>query len=368
MKELYLEHIILTNFRNYTNAHVHFCRDLNCLVGKNGMGKTNLLDAIYYLCMTKSRLNGLDKYVMHHDESFLRLESTFLKDDSQQHIVIKSHKMQAKVIEKNRVPLQKSAEHIGFLPVVMIMPDDTDVIKGGSEERRRFVDNTMSQIDVQYLNALIKCNKLLKQRNALLKQEGQHVNIELLRTYDEQMLAPTNYIYQKRKEFIHQFIPYFQYYYKEISKEAEEVNIEYHSQLSTNSFKELMNQNLQKDIILQRTNGGVHKDDLIFELESHKMKRFASQGQLKSFVLALGLARFMMLKEALSVYPILLLDDIFDKLDRNRINQLLTLLSSSNFGQIFITDTQEKRVREIIEYFKKETFIFEIDTAQVKKI
>lgn len=368
MADLALHRIILTHFRNYKKEQVEFCEGLNCLTGKNGMGKTNLLDAIYYLCMCKSRINSLDKYALKHGENFIRLEGLFSRNVQNEKIVGKIIPGKSKVIERNNVPYSKFSEHIGFLPVVIILPDDTVMIKEGSEERRKFMDNTLSQIDSEYLSNLISYNKLLKQRNALLKQSNGVIDYTLLEIYDQQMSRPAQLIHQKRKDFIASFIPLFQRWYKGISQEAEEVGIEYKSQLLDKTYIENVKLNLQKDSYLQRSTSGIHKDDLIFQLSSNPMKRYASQGQLKSFVLSLGLARFEILKLYRKISPILLLDDIFDKLDRNRVSQLLSLLSTKNFGQIFLTDTHESRVKEVIANFTREFRIYKVEEGKVSMI
>ncbi len=365
MSELYLKKIILTQFRNHSFQEINFCNGLNCITGKNGEGKTNILDSIYYICMCKSRLNGLDKYVVQHDEKFLRIEALFDKKNRQEKIVAKIQLGKPKIIEKNNAEYEKFSNHIGFLPIVAIMPDDTSLIKEGSEERRKFLDNTLSQIDREYLQHLIKYNRLLKQRNALLKQFGENVDTHLLSTYNDQMEIPAHYIFNKRKKFIIEFIPIFKKYYKKISNDSEEVNLSYQSQLLDQSFLECMKSCFQKDCFLQRTNSGIHKDDLIFYLGDNPMKRYASQGQLKSFVLSLGLARYEILKKNTSIFPILLLDDIFDKLDSSRVEQLLNLLSGDDFGQIFLTDTDKNRIKEIILNFNRE---FSIYTLKDKKI
>lgn len=369
MSDLSLQHITLTNFRNYHLETIRFCDGLNCLTGKNGMGKTNLLDAIYYLSMCRSRLNSLDKYVLRHEADFIRLEGHFNRKEKKERIVAKVIPRKSKVIERNDVPYKKFSEHIGLVPIIIIMPDDTLLIREGSEERRRFIDNTLSQIDAVYLQYLIRYNQLLKQRNALLKQsDGSSVDYALLATYDQQMALPAKIVHEKRRSFIEQFLPLFQNWYKGISKDAELVDIQYQSQLNDGDFMELTKRGLQKDVILQRTNVGIHKDDLAFKLADHTMKRFASQGQLKSFVLSLGLARYEVVRKYQKLQPILLLDDIFDKLDEERVKQLLTLLSERSFGQIFLTDTHVSRIKEVIANFKRNSCIYNVQDGQVQLI
>ncbi len=332
------------------------------------MGKTNLLDAVYYLSMCKSRLNALDKYAVNHNERFFRLEARFSRLGKTEKIIAKYQKGKPKVFERNDIPYQRLTEHIGLIPSVIILPDDTAMIKEGSEERRRFLDNALCQIDPHYLSHLISYNRLLKQRNAYLKQTDGNPDSKLLGVYDAQMNGPAAFVLKRRKEFIKDFIPVFNNRYKEISKGAESMNLTYKSDLENASFIELAKSNFRKDCILQRTTAGIHKDDLIFELGEHSLKRFASQGQLKSFVLALGIARYDLLSKHGEVKPILLLDDIFDKLDTSRVNQLLALLSGDEFGQIFLTDTDKNRVKEAAVNFNREFRIYGVENGSIQTL
>jgi len=332
------------------------------------MGKTNLLDAIYYLGMCKSRVNHLDKYVLRHGAEFIRLEGLFGRLEKKEKIVAKVIPRKAKVLERNDVPYPKFSQHIGLIPVVIIMPDDTVMVREGSEERRRFMDNTLCQIDADYLKQLILYNKLLKQRNAVLKTPDGRVDYDLLAIYDQQMAPAAVSIHQKRKAFISDFLPVFQDWYSGISEDAETADMDYKSQLTEESYLELTKRSLQRDVIMKRSHVGIHKDDLIFRLSDNPMKRYASQGQLKSFVLSLGLARYGMLMEYKKIKPILLLDDIFDKLDQNRGQQLLKLLSENTFGQIFLTDTDEDRIKEIVGNFKRDFCIFKVEDGTVDLI
>jgi len=364
---LHIHGIKLTQFKNYETETLDFSESLNCFVGKNGMGKTNLLDAIYYLCMTKSHFGLNDRNIVLQGEEFFRLEGQFVLKDKKEKIVTKVIPSKQKTFERNDVPYDKLSEHIGLLPVVMIAPDDTALAKEGSEGRRRFMDNTLSQKDADYLSQLLQYNKLLKQRNAALKQfaEQRSFNYELLNTYNRQMLHPAAVISQKRKHFIEQFYPVFQAYYRVISGAKEEVNCVYQSKLLDSDFLPLLEQAVEKDRVLQRTTVGIHKDDLIFTIGDYPLKRFASQGQLKSYILALKLAQFEFLRRQKQLKPILLLDDIFDKLDKERVQQLLGLLLQEEFGQIFITDTHEDRVSKIVEQLNVEFRKFVIEEGKV---
>jgi DNA replication and repair protein RecF len=352
---LYLDQLKLTNFKNYAAQSLHFSPQLNCLVGSNGMGKTNVLDSIYYLCMTKSNFSQLDHALPLHGTDFFRLEGLFYRLEKKEKIVAKIVLRQQKVIEHNDSPYQRLSEHIGVLPVVFIGPDDVALIKEGSEERRRFIDNTLSQFDPQYLQALITYNKVLQQRNALLKKwdgDSSLADLALLSIYDQQLQAPSDYIFEQRNLFFTSFVHIFQEVYQQLSGQAEQVDLIYHSHLLFSPLDQLLKKNIGKDIALKRTSGGIHRDDLIFSIDGdHPLKRFGSQGQLKSFLLALKLAQYNVLFQKKGLAPILLLDDLFDKLDEHRITQLIQLLTTGAYGQIFITDTHETRLEQIILQF-----------------
>jgi len=363
---LYLNQLKLTNFKNYEGESLQFSPHLNAFVGLNGMGKTNLLDAIYYLCMSKSHFRTSDRNIALHGTTFFRLEGLFIRNTKKEKIVAKVQVGQKKVFECNDVAYAKIAEHIGHLPVVMISPDDTQLATEGSEERRRFLDNTLSQIDLNYLKHLIHYNKLVKQRNAALKQMAfaKSYDATLINSYNTQLLSPAHVIHKKRSEFLKSFQPIFENYYDKISGGQEKVHFKYRSQLNEKELKDLLIENQEKDRILQRTTVGIHKDDLTLSVNDHSLKRFGSQGQLKSFVLAMKLAQYEILRKEKGLNPILLLDDIFDKLDLNRIRFLLALLFEHNFGQIFLSDTQKDRVQDIINELKVDNRLFEISEGK----
>lgn len=346
-----LNRLILTNFKNYEWEEFNFHPIINCFTGLNGMGKTNLLDAIYYLSMTKSYLTSQDSMVSHFKADFFRLEGHYERLNHQEKIVAKIQVNKPKIFEVNQNPLNKLSSHIGFLPIVFIAPDDISIIMEGSEMRRKFIDNTLSQTDATYLANLIQYNRLLFQRNSLLKQLSNDKRDEalLLKIYDEQMEKPANYIFAARSHFINHFNPVFNQIYNRISNEKEKVGISYSSKLSQFNFSELLLGSNKKDLLLQRTTEGIHKDDLIFNLEGNLLKKFASQGQRKSFLLAIKLAQFTYLKNCLGVDPILLLDDIFDKLDPTRVESLINHLMTNFSGQIFISDTHKLRIPDILK-------------------
>lgn len=378
---MHLEKLILTHFKNYASQSLTFSEGINCFVGLNGMGKTNLLDAIYYLCMCKSYFLSSDTDVIQltseRDESgaiepvkradFMRLEGHFQKNNRREKIVAKVQPRKKKMIEKNDVLYAGLSDHIGFLPVVMFAPDDTLLAKEGSEERRRFVDTALSQINNQYLTNLIFYNKILEQRNALLKKKDENSSDTegVLDVYDQQMNDPAQYIFEKRQAFIDIFTPIFNTIYKKISGEREAVKIIYNSSLVGDSLTNLIKKSREKDRILQRTTVGIHKDDLMFEIDDKPLKRFGSQGQLKSFVISLKLAQYEILRGAKQETPILLLDDIFDKLDDERVGNFLQLIVNQSFGQIFITDTHAGRINDIIKKLHPDFKIFTIEKGVV---
>jgi len=365
---LHLASIKLTHFKNYEAAQLHFSPTVNCIVGLNGMGKTNLLDAIYYLCMCKSNFGITDRLVVKDSTNFFRVEGTFSKEKKNYKVVAKVQPKSKKEIEINGAIHSKLADHIGLFPVVMITPFDIELAMDGSEVRRKFLDNSLAQIDRVYLTALLQYNRILRQRNATLKSaNGGNIDYALLDTLDEQLLNPTAIITQKRKTFCESFLPVFQKYYKIISNEQEPVDCVYRSQLIGQELSVLLQQHRERDVYLQRSTVGVHKDDLIFTIKEKPLKKFASQGQLKSYILALKLAQYHLVKSRKDSLPILLLDDIFDKLDNNRVQQLLTLLFSNNFGQIFFTDTHEERLLDLLQPYGVSSKRFIIEEGVVKE-
>ncbi|MBI5915476.1 MAG: DNA replication and repair protein RecF [Bacteroidetes bacterium] len=363
---MHLQELKLTNFKNYEFQSLVFSERMNLISGLNGMGKTNLLDAVYYLCMGKSHFQGTDKNVVRKGEEFFRLEGRFLREKSEK-IVAKVIPGKQKTIERNDTAYPRISDHVGLLPVVFMAPDDTALALDGSEERRRFIDNTLCQIDHRYLDELVSYNKILEKRNALLRQFSERggYNPLLLEAYNQQLLAPAAYIFEQRSLFAVRFQPVFNEYYQAICGGAEPVDCSYRSQLDGADFLTLLESSADKDRILQRTTTGIHKDDLIFHLRDLPLKRFASQGQLKSFVLALKLAQYHHLRQEKTQPPILLLDDLFDKLDDRRAGQLIELLVKGGFGQVFITDTHPERAEEMAKKFEGEYRKFVIENGAV---
>ncbi|HMQ89004.1 MAG TPA: DNA replication/repair protein RecF [Flavilitoribacter sp.] len=347
---MFLDHLKLTNFKNYRSAELAFHDQINCFTGKNGMGKTNLLDAVYYLCMGKSYFSNSDQHLPLHGEDFFRLEGRFSRLEKWEKIVAKVQPRKKKELERNDTAYNRISEHVGLIPVVIAAPDDAVIVSEGSESRRRFLDNTLSQLDQAYLRNLIQYNQTLQQRNAALKQmaESRSADHRLLDIYDQQLLGPGMEIFNARKAFLAEFSLEMAQVYQTIAAAQETVNCAYQSPLEKEEFAVLLGRSRERDLILGRTSTGVHRDDMVFNMDDRPLKLFGSQGQTKTFVLALKFAQFSLLKGKKSTPPILLLDDIFAKLDQDRINHLLTYLLNGEFGQFFITDTDENRVAALI--------------------
>ncbi len=357
---MYLKQLSLVNFKNYSDFEASFSKKVNCFVGNNGVGKTNLLDAIHYLSFCKSFFNPVDSQNIRHNEGFFLLQGWFEKEGetSELHCALKRH--QKKVFKKNKREYERLSEHLGQFPLVMISPSDTELIHGSSEQRRKFVDSIISQYDKAYLDSLIAYNHVLKQRNALLKQfqEQRTFDAETLDIMDEQLVIHGQVILEKRVEFLKSFIPLFNRYYQYISNSGEHVSLSYENSLGEREFKAALMTSLSRDRVLCYTSVGPHKDDLAYQLESYPLKRFASQGQQKSYLLALKLAQFEFIKNQKNTKPLLLLDDVYDKLDEQRFTRLLELVSGEQFGQVFITDTHPERMEQLLSARSIENRIF----------
>lgn len=361
---MYLKNIILSNFKNYPEAEFEFSEKVNGIVGENGCGKTNLLDAIHYLSFCKSFFTPQDSFSIRFDCDFFAIHGEFVAyengNSTKVSCAIKSPGR--KIMKANQKEYAHLSDHIGLFPLVMVSPYDHDIINEGSETRRKFFDMIISQFDKEYLHQLITYQKIINQRNNLLKQFIEHNNFEqsLLSIFDEQLLAPGYYIFDKRKEYIDKIRTIFQEHYNSLSGNKEVVDIIYESGLFLNSMEKGFEINELSDRKSGYTNFGIHKDDYIFRINDKSVKRFGSQGQQKSFALALKLSQFDYIHSKKNIKPILLLDDIFDKLDKKRISHLLDLVGQKHFGQVFITDTNEVRVKEILESHNIENKIFNI--------
>tara|TARA_B100000780_G_scaffold19502_1_gene12580 strand:+ start:568 stop:1647 length:1080 start_codon:yes stop_codon:yes gene_type:complete len=359
---MYLKKISLVNFKNLEAQSFDFQHKINCFVGDNGVGKTNILDAIYYLSFAKSYFNSVAIQNIRHGASFFMVEGDYIIENRNEKIVCSLKKGQKKVLKRNGTIYEKFSEHIGQLPLVIISPADRDLVTDGSDTRRKFIDGVISQQDKKYLLDLLAYNKILSQRNALLKYFAANRTFDALNlsVYDEQLSEYGTRIYEVRKAFLEKFIPIFNEKYQIISNDKERVDLVYKSQLNEFSMKNLLEKSLEKDKILQYTTAGTHKDDLSFEIGEYPIKKFGSQGQQKSYLIALKFAQFEFIKQQSNLVPILLLDDIFDKLDESRVLQIINLVNNDEFGQIFITDTHSDRTENIVKQSNKPYKIFKL--------
>lgn len=359
---MYLKKITLFNYKNFAEAEFTFDQKINGFVGKNGIGKTNVLDAIYHLAHGKSYFNPLAIQNIKHGEDFFVIDGLFDKNDREEQIVCSIKKGQKKVLKRNGKPYEKFSEHVGFIPLVIISPADRDLIIEGSETRRKFMDSVISQSDSSYLQELILYQKTLVQRNALLKYFAlnQVFDEATLSIYNEQLDTFATSLFNKRKAFITAFLPIFNKHHQAITGSEEQVQLVYESHLHENNLLRLLEENLAKDRALQYTSIGIHKDDLAFEIDHYPIKKFGSQGQQKSFLIALKLAQFDFLKEQSGVKPILLLDDIFDKLDESRVAKIIAMVKDDSFGQLFISDTHPERTESIIQSAYQSFTIFNL--------
>jgi DNA replication and repair protein RecF len=357
-----LNTLSLINYKNFESQSFTFDSKINCFVGHNGIGKTNVLDAIYHLSFGKSYFNPIATQNIKHDEEFFVVDGVFDKDERQEKIIVSLKKGQKKIIKRNGKIYEKFSDHIGFIPLVMISPADRDLIIEGSDTRRKFIDSVISQSDKTYLNNIINYNKVLVQRNALLKYFALNntFNAQTLDIYNEQLHNYGSDIFKTREEFLKAFIPIFKLRYNAISNRKEVVNLSYKSDLFEGGLKTLLKTNLNKDKALHYTSVGIHKDDLNFEIETYPIKKFGSQGQQKSFLIALKLAQFDFVKQQSGVTPILLLDDIFDKLDEQRVAQIIHLVDDEHFGQIFISDTHPERTENVVKQIHQSYKIFRL--------
>lgn len=360
-----LERISILNYKNIEQIELTFSPKLNCFLGNNGMGKTNLLDAIYYLSFCKSHNNMVDTQNIRHDSDFALIQGYYVNDDRTEtdEYLCSVRRRQRKQFKRNKKEYEKLSDHIGYLPLVLVSPSDSDLITGRSEERRKFIDVVLSQFDKEYLHSLIRYNKALQQRNALLKSEI--ADVSLYELWEDQLVNEGQVIYDKRKSFVEQFIPTFQYYYNFICQSNETVGLSYESQLTDSNLRDLFTQRREKDKILGYTTVGIHRDDLDMRLDDYSMKKVGSQGQNKTYVIAMKLAQFDFLKQAGSTIPILLLDDIFDKLDSSRVEQIVKLVSGENFGQIFITDTNKDHLDEILKNIDSDYCLYGVQRGEV---
>ena len=362
---MHLKNLQLNQFKNHSQSSFSFTEQVNCFVGDNGAGKTNILDAIHYLSQTKSYFNHIDAQNIQFEKDYFMLKGSFEKKEVADEIQCNLKEGEGKVLKRNQKRYKRFSEHIGQFPSIIISPTDTNLILEGSEVRRKYLDSSIAQYKQSYLQILIQYNKALKQRNALLKQfaERGYFDDITLEIYDKQLIDLGTTINKERTTFLAELTPVFNKYYAEISGSKENVNLTYKSQLNEGNYADLINASQVKDRASNYTQVGTHKDDILFEMNNHPIKKIGSQGQQKSFLIALKLAQFEFIKNQIGFNPILLLDDIFDKLDDNRVLKLISFVNKGVFGQVFITDTHAQRSEEILTKANIPYSIFKIENG-----
>ena len=356
-----LEKIVISDFRNIQLQELVFSPNVNCISGNNGEGKTNLLDAIYYLSMTKSAFAASDKFNLRHGTDELSLSGTYrMETGLSSRFALKMTSKGEKKVKRDDKPYPKISEHVGVLPVVMVSPADVSMVSESGEERRRFVNSVLSQMDREYMSAMQQYNRLLLQRNTILKE--QNPDRALLEVVDAEP------IFRARRRFVEELKPIVSEFYKNLSGGSEQVDIEYDSDLSKAGLDQLLAASFERDHIMKHTTVGVHRDDFVFTMNGHPIRRFGSQGQQKSFLVSLKFAQYEIMKKSYGFAPILLLDDVFDKLDMGRISNLLQMVASNDFGQIFITDSNKVRMAGIVDGFTQDRAYFETSGGTFTKI
>lgn len=361
-----IKELNIINFKNIAETTLVFSPGFNCFVGNNGMGKTNVLDALYQLSMCKSYFSLPDSQNIRHGEPFFVVQGRYEREGEEMDVYCGVKRGQKKVFKKNQRAYEKLSEHIGLLPLVMISPEDILLIEGGSEERRKLVDGIISQCDREYLNYLIRYNKVLVQRNSLLKlAAGKLLDAETLDVWDEQLAECGELIMQKRAEFLVEFSRMFQAYYQVLSMGRETVTLEYRSSVKSGEALAALRASVERDRVMTYTTTGIHRDDVVLNIGEYPVKKIGSQGQKKTFLIALKLAQYAWLHRMSGVKPLLLLDDIFDKLDADRVSQIVRIVSGDIFGQVFITDTNREHIDEILKMQDAEYKLFRVDAGEI---
>ncbi len=356
-----LEKMSILNYKNIEDAQLEFSPKVNCLIGNNGMGKTNVLDAIYFLSFCRSCTNQTDSSIINHEAQYMMLKGNYQRRDAAEVISLSMQRGKRKRVRRGDKEYKRLSEHIGLLPLVMISPLDWDLIRGAGEERRRLMDQIISQGDAEYLDCLIRYGKAIEQRNAMIKNEYR--DPLLYETVEAQLSDTAARIYSTRKAWIEKFAPIFMHYYTAIAGEGEQVEISYKSHLEGTTMQQLLSQNRERDYIMGYTTRGVHRDDIELLLDGHSMRKTGSQGQCKTYTIALRLAQYDFLKSNTGITPLLLLDDIFDKLDARRVESIINVVSDDRFGQIFITDTNRTHLDEIINHLSGDHKMFLVENG-----
>ena len=364
-----LEELSIINYKNLVQAELQFSPKINCFIGNNGMGKTNLLDAVYYLSFCKSYTNPVDSQIIHHDADVCMLQGLFLDEGgAREEIYSGIRRRQKKQFKRNKKEYDRLSDHIGLIPLVMISPADNELITGGSEGRRKFLDMAISQFDKEYLRALVRYTKALHQRNVLLKNEEERLDTTLLELWEDQMIEEGSLIYRRRKAFIDAYTPIFNDFYARISQSGEQVSFDYISQLNDADFGETLRRNRQRDMAFGHTTTGIHRDELEMLLDGYPIKKVGSQGQNKTYFVSLKLAQFHFLLQTGPTTPILLLDDIFDRLDANRVEEIVKLVSGTEFGQIFLSDTNRESLDRMLKRTHNNAHIYSVKDGEINRI
>jgi DNA replication and repair protein RecF len=368
IEEMYLSKLFALRFKSYSEMEWEFSPGVNFILGDNGTGKTNVLDAIHYLLFCKSYFNAIDSQCIMSDGDQFMISGVFQKGGEEDHISCSVKKGQKKVFRRNKKDYDKLSDHIGLFPGVMVSPYDVDLVDGGSEVRRKFIDGLISQYSHEYLERLITYNKALQQRNALLKSSGRHREMihSSIEPWNMMLTEHAGFIFETRLAFFAEFIPVFEKVYAELSNGREIPALVYESELRHQSMEDLLRHSFSKDVQLERTTSGIHKDDLEMMVHGHSLKKFGSQGQQKTYVLALKLAQYEFLYLKLGVKPILMLDDLFDRIDGKRVQAIMDKVSQGNYGQVFITDTSVERVPSMVDSSLVEVRIFDTNQPAVK--
>lgn len=361
---MYLKKLVLINFKNIAQAEITLSERLNCFVGDNGAGKTNVLDAVYYLSMSKSALSMTDGQSVRHGEDFFVVEGTYAGDSGSNDTVNCSFlRRSGKVLKLNGKEYDRMADHVGRFPVVMVSPQDSVLITDAAEERRRYLNAFLSQLDRDYLASLMRYNAVLAERNRFLKSSSDE---QMLQIYDMQLADHAARIYERRRDIIDRMRPLVAEFYRQLSGDREQVEIEYRSELASASMGELLLASRERDIVNGFTTSGVHRDDMSLRIGGYPLRKYGSQGQQKSFLMSLKLAQYRILAEVCGERPLLLLDDLFDKLDTSRVENLLTLVAGDDFGQIFITDCNRSRLETILSRAGEKYALFTVEGGDIR--
>ena len=362
---MYLKKLALLNFKNIRQAELAFCPGINALVGDNGAGKTNIIDAVYYLSMCKSALQMTDGQSVRHDADFFLADGAYATDSGKSESIVCSFSRKGgKVLKRNGKVYERLADHVGLIPAVIVSPADSALISDAADERRRYLNAFIAQLDRPYLQAVMRYNAVLAERNRLLKMQPDET---MLQIYDRQLCEHGNKIHDRRREFVQRLQPVVAEYYRTLSGDREQVELLYKSELNERPFEEVLQNARQRDLVNEFTTAGIHRDDLVLKIGGYPLRKYGSQGQQKSFLIALKLAQYAIVAEEKHEHPILLLDDLFDKLDAGRVEQLIRLVSAETFGQIFISDCNPTRLKRILDRAGGDYVLFTVTDGDVTR-